>query len=357
MSQRNFMILLLASLVLGTAVMMVSRNGSDQSDQNGSLLIGELSDRINEVSEIRLSAGATEPQSTLSKLDSGWVVRELSDYPADWGKLKTLLNALREAVVTENKTSNPEYYSRLGVEDPGQEGVGSTLMAIGLGDKEIALILGNTASTRGGQYIRKQGDQQSVLIDKEFNAETDPVSWADSSIVDIGSAQVAGIEIVHADGDAIHACKVSADDTDFRLLNLPENRKTLSSWSVNSLANIFSSLNMETVEPDTGQSSEERTEIKLLMFSGLALEAEVFKVEDSGWLRLKASAPFVSDEAPMDKVEGEALAGENLVTEATRINQKVASWVYRLPDSKFEMMTRKLDQLLEPLEGEGATDS
>ncbi|MFT5138730.1 MAG: hypothetical protein ACI9H8_000379 [Lysobacterales bacterium] len=355
MNHRHFLVLLFVAVVVATAVLVVSNNGSDPKESKGELLFSEVSARINEVNSLKVSSGENGSSSTLKKQESGWVVAELSDYPAQWTKLRALLAAIGEAKVAEIKTSKPEYYSRLGVEDPDEPGAESTLLTLGLGQEQIELIVGNQATSRGGQYVRLAGNPQSVLIDQELETSSEPTYWADSGIVDIGSAQVAGIEIVHADGDTIRARKVSADDTDFKLDNLPVNRKILSSWSVNSLANVFSQLEMDSVELDNMQTSAELVNIKLLMFSGLALEAQAFNQGKRGWIRLKASAPEMPGSSEASELEMQAAS--SLVIEAAKINQKVGGWIYRLPVSKFEEMTKNLEQILEPFVIEDGTES
>ena len=46
-----------------------------------------------------------------------WTVAERDNYPADTGRLRKLLLELAEARLLEEKTSNPELYDRLKVED------------------------------------------------------------------------------------------------------------------------------------------------------------------------------------------------------------------------------------------------
>ena len=101
--------------------------------------------------------------------------------------------------------------------------------------------------------------------------------------------------IQHPDGDRILARKISASDTDFTLENLPQGREQLSSWSVNSLAGLFSSLRMDAVKADPGPAGHDVVQVALLMFSGVEITAEVFELEEQGWIRIKASAPDQTD--------------------------------------------------------------
>ncbi len=351
MNQRHFSVLLLASLVLAVAIFLLVPGLTERDEISGDLFLRDVGGRINEVNRMVVTAGGGEVSSTLVKRDSGWTIRELDDYPVDWSRLRAVLAGLAEAVVVEQKTSNPEYYPHLGVEAVTEDGANNVLLELSLGDQVLGIIVGNDATSRGGQYVRLSGIAQSVLIDRGIDVSAEPLSWADDGIVDIGSALVAEIEISHPDGDMIRVRKVSADDTDFKLENLPEERKILSSWSINSLANTFSLLRMDAVKPDIGEPSGEIVFISLLMFSGIEVTAEAFEREGRGWIRLKASAPSLPDATGAD--EQAVQLARALVEEAESINGKVNGWVYRLPVSKFEAMTKRFEQLLEPLDDGG----
>ena len=53
----------------------------------------------------------------LKRRASSWTVSERDNYPADEAKLRKLLIAIADAKLDEEKTSNPESYATLGVED------------------------------------------------------------------------------------------------------------------------------------------------------------------------------------------------------------------------------------------------
>ena len=55
-----------------------------------------------------------------------YLVAERADYPADLPKLKKLLLAMGDAKIREEKTSNPDSYAVIGVEDPSQPGATGT---------------------------------------------------------------------------------------------------------------------------------------------------------------------------------------------------------------------------------------
>ena len=128
MSKRHFSILFLITVVVAVAVFLVpSRTGRDSSTEYGRYL-PELAKAVNDLSLVRVSAKGGTEVVTLERVESGWVVQESHDYPADWSVLRPLLANLSQAVVVEEKTSNPEYYHRLGVGDPDAEDSQSKLV-------------------------------------------------------------------------------------------------------------------------------------------------------------------------------------------------------------------------------------
>ena len=354
MSRRHFSALLIASLVMAGLVALLIPVQSDKDTAGGTILLESAKTEINDVTHLRITGGGGAPVSNVSRSETAWTIDELDGYPADWRKLKTLLTSLAEARILETKTSNPEYYSRLGVEDISAEGAQSTLLEFSLGGGDFGVISGNEETSRGGQYVRMANQARSLLIDRELNLDPEPISWADDEIIDIGSALVAAMEISHPDGDSIRIHKVSADETDFLLVNMPEGRELVSSWSVNSLANNFSSLRMDAVKPSSGTDYEDPVKVRLLTFSGLEIHAEIFEQDERGWISLVASSPessvsLAEDSLVEDPSADDPLAeaaGEQVAEQAESIRRKTSGWIYRLPASKFDSMTKRLEALL-----------
>lgn len=342
MSRKHFSILLIASLVIAATIALLVPGGVGEEPAKDDLFIEQLDQRINEVDSLVVTPGQAGQVIHLDRKEQAWVIRELEGYPADWTRLRELLANLAAARIIEKKTSNPVYFSRLGVEDIGIPGAKSRLLQVGLPGETLGVIIGNEESARGGQYVRIEGGAQSFLIDRQLDVGIRPMDWAQSEIIDIGSALVAELQIVHPDGEEVTLRKISADDSDFSLQGIPRGREIRSAWTVNSLANNFSMLRMEAVMPGSGVSIEDPVTIKLLSFSGLEIAADVFRHEENGWVRIRVKAPEIN----------ESLANEALAEEANMINRRVAGWLFQVPQSKFDSMTRRMEDLLEPADQE-----
>ena len=142
MSKRHFSILLvLVSIaVLAVALLLPQQTGRETVELEQGLLLPELGDRVNEATEVMVRRGTT--RVTLRREEQGWVIAELDAYPADWGKLRSLLADVAQAKIVEAKTDNPAYYQRLGVEDPASDGATGALLRVRLADGEVSLVVG-----------------------------------------------------------------------------------------------------------------------------------------------------------------------------------------------------------------------
>jgi hypothetical protein len=161
--------------------------------------------------------------------------------------------------------------------------------------------------------------------------------------------------------------KTSADDADFTLQNIPKGRETQSNWTVNALGGALASLQLDDVAPADTIDFSDASLLKVLTADGLQIDAELKAVEDKRWIKLTASShapqPEAAGESPQQPLkEGEEGAADDVEDTSTEneapsaaqradeINRRVAGWAYQVPEYKFSVMTRKLDDLLKPKE-------
>jgi hypothetical protein len=349
MSKRHFSALLIITVLVVIAMTLLTpgKTGRDDPPAAG-LLLPEMGQRINEVDQVRVIGAGDEVAVTLQRDAAHWRIAELDGYPADWEDLRELLRDAAEAEIVEYKTDNPDYYDRLGVEDVAAPEATGIMLELWIAGEPIALIVGNDASGRDGQYARPAGAERSVLIDRVLDIPNEPIDWAEREFMDVGSYLISEVEIIHPDGDWVLARKAAATDTDFVLQNLPEGRETLSSWAVNSLANVLSGLRLESVRPDDGAARDDAVRIRLMTFAGVEYTGETWADDDHRWLRLQAAVPG-GPFLPEGDEEARARAEENAAT-AAAANERLAGWLFAISESKYVAMTKRFDDLLKPLE-------
>lgn len=355
MKRSFFYVATLTLLALLVVVWLVPGDGQPEQLSGEDLLLPEVADRINDVTRVEIVTAGDQIVASLQKGEVQWQLEQMGGYRADWSKLQSLLVALAQSKVIEYKTDKPEYYARLGVEDITAEGAGSVLVRISIGDQATAILIGNEAQGRPGQYVRLQGSAGSVLVDRVFNVARQTLDWADSTIIDVNASEVAEVEIIHPAAERILVMRISADQTDFDLARLPQDREIRGSWVVNSLGSVFTLLNMVGVRPENEVDWTEAVKLRLLMFSGVEILADLVVQEDEYMMRLSASHPaasVVTEESlgSVDQQELEKQAAIDIAKRVDDINLKTGGWAYGISKQKFDAMVKKPEDLLKPLE-------
>jgi hypothetical protein len=180
----------------------------------------------------------------------------------------------------------------------------------------------------------------SLLVDRELVIPEETVDWAAREVLEIASADVADVTIEHADGEVIRIQKISADDTDFTLLEMPEGRELQSSWSVNSIADAFSSLQLDDVKPAAELDWAESVQIHVITFSGWVYDLQLASGEGDHWLQWSA------------KRHGDAESDQTIQEPLQELIERTSGWAFQIPAYKAEAMNKRLESLLKPAETE-----
>jgi len=351
MSRKHFSWLLFVTFFVALLVMLLPGKTGKESTTEVKALLPALEQQVNDISWLRLTAAGGVTVATLRRIENQWTLEESFGYRVDWSHLKTLLSDLAQAEIIEAKTANPEYYDRLGVEDVNAESASGTLLEFGEESGLPAVIIGKAAQGRDGQYARLRGQAESALIDRRLNLPGGRVDWLDKDIIDIADAEVVEIEIRHPDGERTLARKVSADDENFTLEAIPEGQEIKSDWTINSLANNLASLSLESVVPEDTIDWTGAVQFRLLTASGLQAEAELVAMaigngEESSaehWIRLQAGIYNTAVESGVEPAADDS----NPSARAGEINGRVGGWAYRIPQYKFDSMTKRREDLLQ----------
>lgn len=365
MSKKHVSWLVGAILIVAALLLLVPGKTGKESGFEPVSLVPGLAGRVNDIARVRVVRAGNQPVATLARGDSGWTVEEVHSYPADWSRIKALLASLAQAEVAEQKTSNPEYFGRMGVADIAQEQSSALLVELGEGADQVRLLIGNGAQGREGQYVRFADGDQVLLIDRALSVPAQTSEWIDRSIIDLPEAEVVELDLVHPDGETLSIRKVSAGETDFRLLHIPKGREIESSFSVNALGGSLAALRLDEVKPESEVDWSTAVHVRALTADGLEIDADFAGDETGGWLRLKASAyepATAAREKNESKLHDTAAATEDSAAavdaEATAalgqrvegINERVEGWAYRIAEYKADLLTKRNDDLLKATE-------
>lgn len=351
MSRTHFSWLAALALVAVIIAFLLPGGEVNKAEFAEAPLLPELQDQANEIEWLQVTSAGGAVVVTLVRSADGWAVEEAGGYRADWEVLRPLISGLAAARVVEPKTSNPAYYDRLGVEDVNSPGATGLQLAFGPSTGLPAVILGNEAQGRDGQYARLADSGQSVLIDRSLELPADRSAWLDREIIDISENEVVEVEVRHADGGRIVARKASADDEDFVLEGVEEGFEPKSAYTVNALAGALSSLNLEGAAQAGQFDWSDAVRYRLLSADGLDVEVELLSIsaapeseaDEARWIRLRAGLYTTALDSGVES------AGEQAETKvrADEINSRVSGWAYRVPDYKFNAMNKRMEDLVQ----------
>jgi Domain of unknown function (DUF4340) len=359
MSQRNVLILL-ATIVVLVALVLVGQRGSTGGG-SGKLFVPSLEAALNDIERVTITKANNETVVTLERKPEGWVATNKNDYAADVSRLRQGLQALAEAKILEQKTATPELYSHLGVEDVSGDKAAGVAIALTAKGKELpTLILGNADGSKH-RYVRRAGEAQSYLIDRNPEFARGVGQWLDAQIIDLRSDRIAQVTITQPDGQVVRISKPNKDAANYDLADVPKGRELLYPGVANVIGNSLRELNLEDVEPAAASPPAKPTVVEFRTFDGLVVRAEGEKRGDASWVGFSASvdaaqAARAAAATPAPAAEGagsaanesKPAAAPDPAAEAARINAKVGPWRYKIATFQYDQMTRKLADLLKP---------
>lgn len=352
MSRKHFSWLLLVTLLVAAVVLLLPGKTSRESSMENDVFLPALAEQVNDIDWLRLTAAGDAPVATFRREGSNWVVEEASSYRADWDQLRGFLAGLSRARVVEVKTDNPDYYSRLGVADVSSAEAAGVLVEFAEDSGIPAVIIGNNAKARDGQYARLRDSAASVLLDVRVNLPRLQNGWLDKQIIDIPDAEVVEFSIKHPGDDGIRALKASADDENFKLQNIPDGRQIKSEWSVNAPANSLAALDLEAVAPAVDFNWDNSVLFRIVTADGLTVDVDLIAVgktdssepqEAEHWLRVRAGIYTTAIEGVAGTSDDDAATAAR----AQEINRRVDGWAYRIRDYQHDPMTRKMEDMLQ----------
>lgn len=364
---------ILVALVVALVLLLLVLDTADDGDTGPPErpLLAGFEAHANDARRIRVLRHEAEGM-TLRREGDAWVVSARDAYPADIATLRQLIVALAEASIVEDKTSDPDLYERLAVDDPEDGGSGTKVEVSGEGFS-YSVILGDRAQG-DFRYARIPGEAASHLIDRNPDVPENVKDWLVSGILDLAADRIRSVAITHADGETIVVNKDAEDLTDFTVLDVPEGRELSYATVGNGIAGALANLELDDVR--TAAESTADTQLRFETWDGLELTAEVSAEDDQHWVTFAAAfMPPPTDEASPDaKLDEDVSSGDedadpapggaaldiaepavstaDVELEVERINQRVSGWQYQLPAFKKNLLTRRWEDILQSVDDE-----
>lgn len=342
MSQRSIVMLGVATLILMVAALLLTGRPQDTSDQAGGALIPGLREQVNEIEAIDITAGDGRSVARLRRSQDRWQLENRGGYDADFRRVHEFLRELALARRAEPRTAQPEWFPRLGLADIGSHEAAGVLVEFP-GTSLGAVILGNQDQTTGGRYARLVDEPGTWLSDRTLDAPVETVSWLERNVMDIPASQLSEVVIVHPDGDRVRLRPADDDGDQWVLLDVPEGREAGPRWEIRPVANGLASIVMEEIRRHDDRVPEDAIRSLYVTRDGLNFVVSLFLDEDGYWAHFSVSADTALQEAG-DLSE----ADRQLLIDAAAVDARLSPWQFRLHRRKFEVMTRRLEEMLAP---------
>lgn len=345
MNSRTFLMLVTA-LVITLALLY---SGLEQKKNAGKeLLLPSLALSVNDIERIVVTGPGRQTIASLAKSDTGWTVDERGGYPADIGKIRQNVLTLAGARVVEEKTSNPELYDRLGVQDIDSEDATGVELAIYTPEETTVLIVGETGVQGENAYVRRAGEARSWLVSADLDLGRETTDWVESEFLDIAPVSLQAVTITHPDQSVMRIEKASRDDT-FVVAEVPAGRELSFGGVASGVGSALSTLSFDNVLPDGEKSLDGIAPVlaRYESFDGLIVRALSYSTEDGVWTKfgfdvdMALAARFTGDDATDKDSAVQARAAE--------LNAKHGPWLYKLPSFKSDQLMKRMEDLLKPV--------
>jgi hypothetical protein len=321
--QNNFKLLITALIILAVISYFVLQNNHANNTSEAQLLVPELGNLINEVDGIEIKKN--DKSIHLSKSDGIWRIAEADGYMADTNKIANLLLGLRKFTLKEKKTNNPDNYHRLDLAETGENA--AAIIKLKNADSQFADIsIGKQAQRSQGTYVRKNDDPQTWLSQGEINLDMDSSNWIVTSILDIESHNIKSVSFSPSESVAFNINKLTPDDQNFVLDNIPQGMQIKADTDINSLASGLQKLSIDSVLKimDTIDVPKVNT-ITYQLFSGMTYQLDLYNEGDQYMLTVELKN----------------------ITDDTQFDKQLENWLFVMPKYKFEALNKSLDQLIE----------
>lgn len=330
-------LLLVTAVAVVLAVLVSYRGGANDTDpQVGKVALPEVRQRLGEVARVTLIHG--EAKTTLLRRGSEWIVEEKGDYPADQAKVTQAVRGLADLRYVEPKTSKPDFYARLEVEDAGKKDAKSTLVTasdekgtllgeIIVGKRRVDQLGGGT----DGIYVRKPGDTQSWLASGTLELPGDTAPWLDPGIIDEPRDKVKEVVLIQPDGSRLDIAHDKPEDA-LALKGAPADTKLKSDTVLVEPTTALASLTLNDVRPEAELPLPEAgvSRAEITTFDGLTVKVALIDKDGKSWARFEVSGT------------GAAAA------QAKTLDAKLRPWVFAIPEYKAKTLRTKLADVTAP---------
>ncbi|HEV7718719.1 MAG TPA: hypothetical protein VGO70_07065 [Arsenicitalea sp.] len=255
-----------------------------------------------------------------------WLDTAHAGYPARGVMASKLIADIAAMHGIEAKTSKPEWYDRIGVEDVAAGGRSARVRVLG-GDKALAdLLLGKVSSSlgadvRGGTFMRRPGESQAWLATGIVQVAPALGDWFEQ-LLNIDGSSIAHITI-NEHGAAMLDVKKLDGSPNYTLQAIDpayatDKNVVADDALIKRIEQSLVAVSFEDVRKAAGVTPGSRA-VRFETSTGMVLQAQLGEADGKPWVSFHADAPSGSPGAAL----------------AAAINGRCDGWAFRLASAKM----------------------
>jgi hypothetical protein len=367
MNRKQFIILLVAVVLVGAAGWVVYNRGQQSWHNAGSSAGGKLLPNlsVNDVAQITIQAGTNE--LTLARLDHRWRVRQRGDYPADFSKISDLLMKFRDLKTVQTEEVGAPELARFDLLPPGaaahsatrlafENAQDKTLAAVLLGKKHMKQPTGNSSFDEGwpdGRYLMTDNNTQIVAVvsDPLDDVDPNPASWLDKGFFSIQNPRAVAVQFPQA----TNSWKLvrASETNDWELADASPGEK-LDSSKLYEVTHPFSSPSFDDVLPGAPPLTN-ATVLTAQTFDGFDYTVKIGQQQNDDFpLTLSVAATLPTEPVPpknitpeeKKKQEEEFQKRHQELADKLAREKELENWTYLVPSYLVEPLLKPRNELL-----------
>ena len=252
-ARRALLVLALASCATTAGALAIYAGRPTAGRRSGdALALPELARWFNLAG--RIVVRSAEDSFTLERIDRQWVVVEKVGYPTRPGLARDVLLALSELRLVEPRTTSPEFYRRIGVEDAESPGARSLSVTVESAAGAVLgeLIVGRrrlaAAGGRSARYVRRPREHQAWLALGGLEIPGTALDWIDPALLNVPVHRIRDVVIEGGDRPPL-VLRRDAPSADFSLVDAPAGRTVDQTQRLALVAGALQGLTLEDVRP------------------------------------------------------------------------------------------------------------
>jgi hypothetical protein len=283
-------------IVIAAALLIVDQR--DEPQLSGGRMFPDLETRLNDVTRFAVQLSKDETLN-LERHNGEWLVAEKADYPANLEQLRKVLLALARTEKIEQKTSNPEYYERLGVQDMDNAGEQTRLLRITANETTLAEVIVGKNGDGGKSYLRPVNQPVSWLGSEWIDLPKRVNAWLDAQLLAIDAERIDAVEVVHPDGLQLRIEK----QADGLKLFSGDQQLPAKTDELERVAGTLDSLSLEDIAENVESDDDTWRTTRFITSDGLTIAAQTRSEGDRLLARLTAE---IHGQTPSEALQDEA---------------------------------------------------